>query len=97
MIQSFKRYYDRKAYDPFIAIGSRFYCKTIKIKVGHSKALSKRYFGPLMVVGVSDTAIKCVPVSKLDCDAIWIAKKQMQAGQRLSPAVVLGSGCRAVG
>ena len=83
MIQSFKRYYD-----PFIAIGSRVYCKTNKIKVGYSRALIKTYFGPLRVVGVSEIAIKCVSVSKPDCDAIWIAKKELQAGQSLSPGVV---------
>ena len=58
MIQKYKRYCDRKVCDPFIAIGSRVYCKTNKIKVGHSRDLSKTYFGPLRVVGVSD--IDCV-------------------------------------
>ena len=76
MIQSYKRYYDRKVYNPVIAIGSTVYSKTNKIKVGHSRALSKTYFGSLRVVGVSDIAIKSVPVSKPDCDAIWIAKKR---------------------
>ena len=52
------------------------YSKTNKIKVGHSKALRKTYFVPFGVEGVSDIAIKCVPVSKPGCDAIWIAKKR---------------------
>ena len=56
MIQSYKRYCDRNVYDPFIAIGSRVYGKTNKIKAGHSRALSKTYFAPLRVAGVSDIA-----------------------------------------
>ena len=51
------------------------YCKNARIPVGRSRALTKRYFGPLRVLDIGE---KLVPVSKPNANPQWIAKKRLK-------------------
>ena len=74
----YKHYYDRSQNDKLITVCAPVYCKIARIPVGHSRALTKGYYGPLGVIEVSDIAVKCLHVSSPHSKPTWIAKRRLK-------------------
>ena len=78
MQSKYKQCNFRSVNDRFIAIGSRVYCKNARIPVGCSRALTRGYFGPLLVLAIVIVGVKCVPVLKHNAHPQWRAKRRFK-------------------